>query len=347
MSALPNRTTSEGLLLAHLATWRRSDIQSFMRGHEIPGVSNNKTELLEAVASALRDGQVSNEALATYLDELEPGNKQHVIVLKSNEAASEQWSTPEAVEAKLQAAGKHDLWDARVPLAAPVAMELSSVVMTNGLIDIYAVDQKVHLIRREDLDTETQRGSTPVVQHVYEKVNIRAWARLKWNTKSSTATLHISQLPSRTLYSEVKEAFWNLLGPFFPVDAFEELDLAHVISNLHQLEESSPPGEARAQAVGYLSHGGRRADFASSAGSQGLLHETQKMDQAMDVWRDASRGHSGNFYFLPGSATLGQGNPLTDEIHVYVVVKESRVNFPRPTDPADIDYVAGRIRSLA
>lgn len=345
-------TTSSGsaadidLLLSHLNAWRRSEIQAFMRRHSITGLAGSKEELLEAVRRAVVAGTVTTADLVGYLDEIEPGNKQHVILLVSTTAASQKWSTPVAVAAHLAAANRSDVWQANLPLVGDADMKLSAVSMTGSVIDLYAVNRRLHLRRRPDLDdTNAQRAGVPVEERVYEKVYIRAWCRLRWDTASLTATLHISQLPSQQLYSEVRDAFWAHLLPFFPVDAFSPVNLAKAVTQLHALEENGTP-EARTQAVSYLSHGNRRAQFSSATGSQGLLHESTAMDSAMQTWRQASTGAGGNFYYLPGSVTGGP-NPLTDEVHVHIVVRESRVNFPQPTAPIDLDYVVSRIRALA
>lgn len=349
MSSLSDRSTERGLLLAHLGAWRIAEIKEFMIRHNIAGRAGTKPELLERVEDALRTVDVSNVDLTTYLDELEPGNKQHVILLAAAEAAGEEWGSAEHVQTKLRAAGLEDRWQRTVPLVAPDDLEVSSVSLDqDGVLEVYAVNRRLHLSRREDLDRDdVDRGGINIVEHAYEKIYIRAWCRLRWNTVAGTAALHVSQLPSQQLYSDVQVAFWDRVNSFLPQRTFTSIDLSRAVSQLHELEKDSPPGEARLQAVQYVSHGQRRAQFSSVSGSQSLLNENAAMDTSMETWRSNGRGAGGNFYFLPGSTTSRPGNPLVSEVHVHILVKDSRVNFPLPNEPGDLDYVLSRIRALA
>src|SRR3954447_2063688 len=220
MSPEYDRSTDRGLLLAHLAAWRVEEILKFMRDQSIAGRSAAKDDLLATVERAVQDGSVSDADLVQYLDEIEPRGKQHVFVIQGSEDAGNRWASPADAQARLGEAGRHDLWEAHRPLVGPAEVEISSVSMRDGSVEIYGVSRKLYLKRREDLEGgDTTRRGVPVIEQVFEKVWIRAWTRLLWDVQSGQASLHIAQLPTKRLYSEAQTEFFAAIRPFFPVDA--------------------------------------------------------------------------------------------------------------------------------
>lgn len=341
-------SSNRELLLRHLYAHPVPILKAFMREQSITGLSGTKEELEASIRRALGAGDLQQDALIGYLDRVEPRAKQHVVLYDTPGHLADLWSDEAEVEAAVNAAGLSELWQQRVPLAAPDQLELSSIQFDDGRLEVYAVARRTYLRRRPELEqSERVIDGIPVEEHLFERVVVRQWSRLVWDPTAGAASIHISQLPQERLYSEALEEFLDLLHDWLPFDAFSILNLARVIGALHTQAETGT-AEARIQAVEYNTFGGRRIAVRGLDRNQEVLGENAAVDEAVRIARDNGTGAGGNFYFLPAADGSGPpNNPLREEAHVDLVVFHQRVNFRRATGPGGIDYICSRVRALA
>jgi hypothetical protein len=335
------------LLLTQFGALRSDEIRDFMRDKGIGPLRGRKDELIDRVAQALRkrEVEVNWEGLIDFLDGVEPYNKQHVILYKVSAETGRDWQDSEMVAALLREHGLGELWQSRVPLAAPEQVTLSSVRLDDGVLEIYAIARRSYPVRRKDRE-EGLMDEPRFEARVYENVQVRTWIRLRWMLASGEASLHIAQLPRKGIYEATREEFFGLLRGWFPVDVFDPLNLSQAVSRLEEAEINGAP-EARVQAVGHNSRGGLRSNISSGAAEQSVFGESSDYDDALKTLHDAGPGSGGSFYFLPPAAGGPAGTPLSDEIHVVIVVKDDRINFPQPTNEDHLNHVLRRVRILA
>jgi hypothetical protein len=333
------------LLLTQLSSLHGNLIRDFMREKEIAPLSGRKDELVDRIRSTLVGGNLTWQELIEYLDRVEPFNKQHVSLYRFVGDAGPDYADAEAVKALLHEHGLADVWDNRLPLAAPEDLTLSSVGFEDDTLEVYAIGRRTYPERRRDREGEVSLGPQ-FETRVYENVAIRSWVRLLWHVPSSHVSLQISQLPRQGLYDAVRADFDALIDGWVPLGSFQPLDLGKAVSRLEEAVIEGK-GEVRIQSVGHNSHGGLRSQISSGAQAQSVYGESTDYDEALEKLHASGPGAAGSLYFLPAAGGGLSGSLLSEEVHVVLNAKENRINFPRPTDQPALEHVLRRIRTLA
>jgi hypothetical protein len=333
------------LLLAQLSALHSNLIRDFMRENEIGPLSGRKDELVDRIRAGLVGNDVTWRELIEYLDRVEPFNKQHVTLYRFRGDAGADYANAEAVKALLAKHGLSDVWENRLPLAAPEDLTLSAVSFHDDTLEVYAIGRRTYPERRRDRESEVSLGPR-FEARVYENVAIRSWVRLLWHVPSGHASLQISQLPRQGLYDAVRADFDALIEGWVPLGSFQPLDLGKAVSRLEEAVIEGK-GEVRIQSVGHNSHGGLRSQISSGAQGQSVYGESADYDDALEKLHASGPGAAGSLYFLSAAGGGLSGAPLEEEVHVVLNAKESRINFPRSTDQHALEHVLRRIRTLA
>lgn len=325
---------------------RADYIRDLMRARDIPGLANNKSKLLEAVEKALTDRVLPWYRLIEFLDRHEPFGKQRVFLLEAREDTEDQW-TAEALEAAADDAGLTELWNAPTTVAAPEELTLSSVGVNDGKFTVLAIGRRTYRRRAEEYEDEVELPKERMEVHLYEFVDIRGWVRLELDLATGAAEIRAVSLPQQEAQQAVFEEFRDLLDGWFPLDAFDSLNLAKTIKALHEDERINTPHEARVQAVGYDDPSGLKSTIRSSSSGQSVSGQGSAMDIAIDAIRGSGNGADGNFYFLPPNEGGVAGTPLSKSVRVVVYAATGRIDFPKPSDAAELRHVLQRVRLLA
>lgn len=346
---MPFRTNAgqRALLLSQLGALNAREVREFAVQHDLPRAGKKKDELLETIAAALHDrGGPSWKELVLYLDQVEPYGRQHVYAYKPD-GAFQDWGDRQFLEDKLQAAGQIALLDTPTALAAPAAVTLGSITLDeDGVLGIQAISKRTYLRRRAELDEEVDGDALPgqnTVARVYEEVSARSWVRLRCETESGACSVHVAQLERKGDYEAVFEEFKDLIAGWFPVDLLQPIYLSRGIARLQEEYEADPDNAVvRVQASEYTSRGGRHGSISSARARQGVVGESAALNNAVTAMRESGPAATGNFYFRR-QADHAQ-SPLGKDLHVTCVVKDNRINVRRPTEPAELSWVLGRIR---
>lgn len=324
---------------------RADYIRSLMRGNRITGLSNNKPELLLEVEKALRENRLSWETLIQFLDRHEPYGKQRVFLFKAMDDTQDQWSET-ALRAAVDQAGRGDLWNAPVPVAAPDELTLSSVGVQDDTFTALAIGRRTFRRRAEELEGQVQVPRPGLEVRLYEDVDIRGWVRLELDLSTGAAQMRGVHLPQQAVQLGLFDDFRGLLD-WFPLTAFAPLDLAKAIKALHEDERTNTPHEALVQAVGYDDPSGLKSTIRSAASTQSVSGHGTAMDTAIDAIRSSGHGADGNFYFLPPNEGGMPNTPLTKPVRAVVYARAGRIDFTKPMEAAELEYVLRRIRVLA
>ncbi len=338
----PDAETDE--LVSHVLALRKDFVQQLLREHGIP-YSGRKGQLRQRLVGGIEDGTVTLARVAAFLDEVEPGGKQHVFLLRARKALNDGWRDPAAVHERLQRRkAVHGLLDAPTPLLMPSELTLSRVLVQDGLVEITAVEARRYLERDESYDREarTEEGLPIVLKAHVERV-ARSTVLLRWDTGTRHAALHVTQASGRGLsrnhYREVYERFAAAVEPWLALTDFRELDLRKAVHAL-QLRERAGDALTRSRRARFETDDGAEIEAVSASTGSGIYSDSQATRAVGQVEGPAS-GYSGNFYWL-GAA----GTPLDEDLHVSILAFDARVHFMVPSTPEAVEHVLGQIRSL-
>jgi hypothetical protein len=339
----------QALLLSQLAALNIGQVREFMNRHGVAGKEGKKAEVLARSEAALRRrGKPTWDELMLYLDEVEPYGRQHAYLYKPK-PDFKKWSSGGYVENEL---AKHKLGTflgRHTALAAPANVTLASISLDeeNGIFSVHAITKRTHLRRREDLDSQVSASALPdpnTVAQVYEEVSVRSWVRLRCDANTGACSVHVAQLERKGDYEAVVQEFLNLISTWFPVGQLEPINLAKAIASLHEdYEANSNTSEVRVQGAQFDTVRGRHAAISSARARQGVLGESPQLDGAITAMRKSGPAAAGNFYFRE-TGSANSANPIDKDLHVTCVVKDSRINFRRPTEPDEFNWVLERIR---
>jgi hypothetical protein len=305
--------------------------------------SGTKDVICHRIDHALREGQLSNSDLVQLLDDETPWGKQHVYLFKGPTKSIDQWKDLDWVAKHLKRFGLSRCLNAKVPLALPPKMTLSSIAHDGRRIRITAVKRRDWLERNPDYDRtdETEDGDPVELRAFIQRVS-RGLITFDWDLPSNTAFLQIAQHPTGVRYELVAQEFFNLIRKWLSVDDFNLIDLRPVIKKLHELEENGG-NETRSHGINYRTLEGRSIEGKSASPAEPLLGEPA-IDVALGAIRKAGVGNLGNFYWLPNHPTRPSLCPLTSEVHVIIVGYHNRINFPVSNGEDTVRYVLSRIR---
>ncbi|HLA13572.1 MAG TPA: hypothetical protein VJZ25_00990 [Gemmatimonadaceae bacterium] len=342
------------LLLGYLMQLRADFISRFLERADLPR-TGTRAVLRERVEEALSEGRVTYESIALFLDEFERWGKQHVVLYANPGGYRDQWASEEEVRARLREHELEQLLDAPLPVALPEMMTLSSISFAPGTrLVVTAVERREQVKRREDLDPkdglepDEAGGSTirRIELRAFERVITRGLVVFDWQIDAGTAAIHISQRPTGQRYDTVIADFAGLVDPWLRLDRFAPLDLADAVAALHAHEEEDPDtAETRSHRHAYRTTENRELQISSASAQQSAFGETA-LDQVASTVRNRGVAQLGNLFFLAVEHPSDE-RPLVDDVHVTILVADSRVNFMTPQSPDAISYVLGRLRALS
>jgi hypothetical protein len=347
MTVEPKPTDAEiDELVSHVLALRKDFIQDLLRSEGVPFSGLRKPQLRERLREAIGDGRIAVGDVVGFLDEVEPGGKQHVFLLRPSKDLNDQWQDPVIVRRRLMSQpGMPDLLDATIPLLMPPELELTRVRVDAGLVEIIAVDSRRYFERDDDYDQETTSDDGLRVElraHV-ERV-ARGTVALRWNTATRHAALHITQASGRGLdrdhYSKVAEDFARVVEPWLEFSEFKPVNLAKVLHELHRRERTREHVITKSRRGRWETEDGSELE-AIGASADSSFYEDLQLKAAVGQVETPASSQSGNLVWLPD----GTG-PLTDPLHITILAFDSRLNFMVPSSPQEVNYVLERVRRL-
>lgn len=330
------------LLLRHLEALRSDRIKDFLRLREVGPLGTTKAESLERAFRALDQGEIPWDALVEYLDSIEPFGKQHVKLF-ATDGELNGWDE-ESIKALVEEAGLGDIWQGKQPIAAPEQMQLSSVQVNDGRLEIYAISRRSYLKRRDDLDNIGTAGNPNIETIAYERVPIRGWVRMQVNLGNGEVSIHMAQLARKADYRSLLQDFLVLIEPWFPIGALAPINLGKAVKSLHEAWDNGEH-EASPQKLQYDTPHGIQSSLSSSTQKQSVLGQSPILDEVATKMKETGAGAGANLYFQGANdGAPANGNPIDEAVHVEIIVPDERVNFRRPVRLEDLDYVMRRIR---
>lgn len=346
MSALANPTDAEiDELVSHVLALRKDFVQDLFRSERIPYSGLNKPQLRERLREKIDDGTISVADVVGFLDEVEPGGKQHVFVLRAPIALNNEWKDPRAVLSRLhKRRGISDLLDAATPLLMPPELELSRIRVQDRLVEIMGVEARRYFERDESYDrSEISDEGLPVDLRAFVHRVARSTVLLRWNTATRHAALHVTQASGRGLerdyYRNVAARFASTVKPWLDFSQFRDVDLRKVIHALHGREREGRPMTTSRRGRWETPDGSEIE--AVSASTHSSVFADKPLTAAIGAVATTASGQSGNFFWLPTT-----GSPLTDALHLTILAFDSRVNFMVPSSPQEVEHVLEQIRRL-
>jgi hypothetical protein len=316
-------------LVSHVLALRKDFVQDLLRSEGVPFSGLRKSELRERLREAIDDGSIDVADVVGYLDEVEPGGKQHVFLLRAPNALNDSWKDPQAVRRRLGArAAIRGLLDASTPLLMPAELELSRIRVQDGQIEIVGVEARRYFERDESYDRKTTSDEgLPVELRAHVLRVARTTVVLRWNTATRHAALHMTQASGRGLerdhYRNVATRFASAVKPWLDFSQFRDVDLRRVIHELHRREKAGRPMTTSRRGRWETPDGSEIEAVSASARSS--VFADRPLTAAIGQVETTASGQSGNFYWLPTAA-----GPLTEELHLTILAFDSRVHFHGP-----------------
>jgi hypothetical protein len=333
-------------LVSHVLALRMDFIQRLLATARIPYSGLRKAELRDRLREGLDDRRLVLSEVVRFLDEVEPGGKQHVFLVRPHSTLNGDWSDPAANRRRLrQRRDLRALVDASLPVMMPDELTLSAIRLGPDRVEITGVEARHYDERDERLDqiTVSPEGLRVELRAHVQRV-ARTIVRLRWDTGTRHAALHITQASGRGVERDYYRDVFNRLGqavsPWLDLSAFGDVDLHTVIHELHDRERSGRGVLTRSRRGRWETTAGAEME-AISASTSASVFQDPKITAAIGAVADRVSGQAGNLYWLQLD-----GNPLSEELHTTIVAFDSRVHFMRPSDPASVDHVIGQIRRL-
>ena len=336
------------LLVSYVLSLRKDFVQDLLAALDVPR-SGIKADLRDRLHGAL--GAAPPERIAQtirFLDAREPWGKQQVELLEGPAAILREFTSTDALRARLGQAGLLSLLDEPPVLALPRELTLSQVVVGDGAVDIRAVERRDYFERTPEYDYEAPAADGTLVRYRAQTHRVaRGVLQLRVRPRDRRVTLHISQGERSYDYAEARRRFVALLAPVLDIGRLETIDLRPAVFALHELESA-----ARGAGRNPLTRGHRVAVRLTSGVMVAITSPSADTEMAGDPvvedtvsrTRRAGTGSLGNVYFLPQDGT---DNPLTMEVHVILAAAESRVQIRNPTSEAVVEHIVDAIRGLS
>jgi hypothetical protein len=331
-------------LVSHILALRKDSVQDLLRLEKVPFSGLNKSELRERLREAIGDGRIAVTDVVAFLDEVEPGGKQHVFLFRPPTALNEQWADVDATLRRLRRRQEVALLlAAATPLLMPAELTLSRVQVRDGNVEILAVEARRYDERDKALDRQvTTRDGRRVELRAHVLHVARSTVALRWNTATRHAALHITQTSGtqsgdRNYYRELAERFGAAVRPWLDFSQFADVNLRKVIHELHRRERSGEPLTSSRRGR-WETPTGSGVDVVSASAEASLFND-QPASSAIRAVETANSGQYGNFYWLPDG-------PVSDPLHVAIIAFDSRVHFMVPSSPQEVEHVIAAIRRL-
>ena len=334
-------------LVSHVLALRKDYVQQLLRIARVPFSGLRKIELRDRLREAIEDGRIDPFDVARYLDEVEPGGKQHVFLMRAPVALNDPWKDSAAVRRRLRKRAElRGLLDAAIPLLMPTELQLSRIWIDERLVEIVAVEARRYTERDEFYDEggETDDGLNIELRAYVERV-ARSTVVLRWDTASRHASLHITQASGRggldrDYYGEIATRFAKAVSPWLEFSAFKRVNLAKALHQLHDRERSGKNVLTKSRSGRWETEDGSELR-AAAASNEASFFADRRIRKAVGEVEPPASGQSGNLFWLPGD-----GSPLTERLHLTILAFDSRVRFMVPSSPDSVEYVLEQIRRL-
>lgn len=309
-------------------------------------VSGTKPEFREQISSGIKTGSIEVKKLISFLNEQAPLSKQHVYLF-DGVANRSRFRKTDYLKGRLVNHKLEGLYNSSRSLLLPEVLTLSTIRHSTDKLTVYANMGKSYLERDSELDEQGElEDGSDVEWRAYRRHIERISVIFRWDLINNNASLHITQLPSRMVYENVRDAFFDLVRPWLPaIDNFAIIDTQKAIKNLHKLH-AGKQGETDSHKIGYRTPGGIDVT-ANSSSVNTSLHDSKLVEDSMGDIRDGDNvtGRVANIWFLTQHDTPHlKSNPLQQKTRVEIIGYHKRINFPSPQPQEVINYVLGRIR---
>jgi hypothetical protein len=333
-------------LVSHVPALRKDFVQDLFRESEVPFSGLRKPELRARLREAISDGDITTAQVAAFLDQAEPGGKQHVFLLRPRRVLNDGWRDVTAVRRRLAARpAVRDLLDGTVPLLMPESLELSRVAVARPVIEIVGVEARRYFERDEFYDKQTVSDEgLPVELRAHVQRVARSTVVLRWNTTTRHAALHITQASGRGLprdhYRNVLDRFADTVEPWLDFSQFRDVNLSKVIHLLHRQERGGASALTKSRRGRWETEDGSELE-AISASVDASVFSDRRLTAAIGQVETPASSQSGNVYWLPVD-----GSGVTEPLHVTIIAFDSRVHFMVPSSTEAVEHVIGQIRRL-
>jgi hypothetical protein len=310
-------------LVSHVLALRKDFIQDLFRSEGVPFTGLRKLQLRERLREAIADGTIDIADVVGFLEEVEPGGKQHVFLVRAPTALNADWKDPQAVRRRLQARPSlRGLLDAPTPLLMPAELELSRIRIEQGHVEILAVEARRYFERDESYDKRaTSEEGLPVQLRAYVQRVARSTVVLRWNTATRHAALHITQASGRGLerdhYRNVAARFAQTVTPWLDFSEFTRVDLAKVLHELHRRERTGQGALTKSRRGRWETKDGSELE-AIGASADASFFADQQLTAAVGQVETPASGQSGNLFWLPDDT-----GPMTDKLHLMILAFRS------------------------
>jgi hypothetical protein len=334
-------------LVSHAMSLRKDFLQDLLGAANVSRADRDrpKAELRILLRELINTDQLPVARVVRFLDEQEPGGKQHVFMLRPPKAYNDAFKDIASVHRRLaRRTGVKDLLGAELPLVMPEDLTLSSVRLADGMIEVVGVEARRYFERDERYDEDaTSEDGLPIELRAYVERVARSTVVLRWNVTERHAGLHITQATSRGLsrnhYRDVRDRFAQVVSPWLDLDEFKNVNLRKVIHKLQQREQTATPW-TRSRRGRWETDDGSEVEATSSSVDASLFTD-RRVKAAVGQVSDADSGSSGNMYWLSRV-----DNPLHEPLHITIVASDSRIHFMLPSNPEAVGHVLQQIRRL-
>jgi len=333
-------------LVSHVLALRKDFVQDLLRSTGVPFSGLRKPELRQRLRDAIDEGAIDPADVAGFLDDVEPGGKQHVFMLRASRAVNDKWKDHAAARRRLQRRDDaRRLLGAAVPLLMPDELTLSRVGFDGSMIEIVGVEARRYTERDEFYD---ERGETdeglPVELHAYVQRVARSTVVLRWNSATRHAALHITQASGRGLeaehYSHVAARFAQAVTPWLDLNDFKRINLPRALHALQQRERSGKKVLTHSRSGRWETEDGSELT-ATSASSEESFFVDRQLGAAVGAVQTPASGLTGNLYWLPTP-----GSPVSERLHLTILAWDSRIHFMVPSSSQAVEHVLEQVRSL-
>lgn len=335
-------------LISHVLSLRKDFVQALLRK---AGVSRElrlrpKAELRQTLRERLISGQYEVERVIDFLNEREPGGKQHVFLFRPRKALNDQWKDLARMQSRLhRRRAVRRLIDAELPLVMPSELQVSSLSFGERTFELVAVEARHYTERDEGYDRRsTSEEGLPVDLRAWVHRVARSTIVLRWDVRRRFASLHITQATQqgvpRAYYRDVLRRLTDSVAPWLDLREFKDVDLHKVIDKLQRLERTATGALTKSRRGDWETDFGSKVE-ARSASSNDSMFRDSKLVAAVDKVADPTSGQSTSLYWLKSPT-----NPLKEDIHLNIIANDSRIHFRKPSSKESVDHVVTEIRRL-
>lgn len=335
-------------LVSHVLSLRKDFVQALLKeaGVERDDRMRPKADLRQTLRDQIASGELEIERVIQFLNEREPGGKQHVFLFRPSKEINDRWKDLDKARRRLRRRKTlRELIDAELPLVMPSALQVASLHFGEEEFELVAVEARRYTERDESYDgSRISEEGLPVELRAWVHRVARSTVVLRWDLKRRVAALHITQATQqgvpRAYYRDVLRRLSAVVGPWLDLGKFEDVDLHKVIDKLQRLERGGGQALTKSRRGDWETDYGSKVQARSASASESMFTD-QKLVAAVDKVADPTSGQSTSMYWLSS-----QANPLEDDLHLSIVASDSRIHFRKPSSKEAVEHVIGEIRRL-